>query len=94
MKLPAALKERDVFWDAAILVTAAAALLLNLTGLLYGISVVIPHLLYIPVVIASGTRGGESSSPGVSERYISSRLSSLPRTRLPLFPRRLYEPVS
>jgi PAS domain-containing protein len=53
MKLPAALKERDVFWDAAILVTAAAALLLNLTGLLYGISVVIPHLLYIPVVIAA-----------------------------------------
>ena len=53
MKLPAALKERDVFWDAAILVTAAAALLLNLVGLLYGISVVIPHLLYIPVVIAA-----------------------------------------
>jgi PAS domain-containing protein len=53
MKLPAALKERDVFLDAAILVTSAAALLLNLIGLLYGITVVIPHLLYIPVVIAA-----------------------------------------
>ena len=53
MKLPAALKERDVFWDAAILVTAAVTLLSNLVGLLYGISVAIPHLLYIPVVIAA-----------------------------------------
>ncbi len=53
MKLPAILEERDMFWDAAILVTAAAAILLNLVGLLYGISVVIPHLLYIPVVIAA-----------------------------------------
>lgn len=46
-------RERDFFWDAVILVTATAALLLNLAGLVYGITVVIPHLLYIPVVIAA-----------------------------------------
>ena len=53
VNLPASLRERDLFWEAAILVTAAAALLLNLAGLLFGITVVIPHLLYIPVVIAA-----------------------------------------
>ena len=53
MKLLAISKDRDVFWDIAILGTAAAALLLNLVGLLYGITIVIPHLLYIPVVIAA-----------------------------------------
>jgi len=49
----AVLQRRDLLWDAAICATAAAALLLNLVGLIFGISVVIPHLLYIPVVIAA-----------------------------------------
>ena len=53
MNLSLLFRERDIIWDAAILVTAAAALLLNLAGLLFGITVVIPHLLYIPVVIAA-----------------------------------------
>ena len=53
MKLPAVSEDRDVFWDIAILGTSAAALLLNIVGLLYGITIVIPHLLYIPVVVAA-----------------------------------------
>jgi signal transduction histidine kinase len=53
MNLHATTERRDLFWNAAILVTAAATLLLNLAGLLSGITVVIPHLLYIPVVLAA-----------------------------------------
>ena len=53
MNLLSVLRARDGFWDALILATAAAFLLLNVLGLLYGITVVIPHLLYIPVVIAA-----------------------------------------
>lgn len=53
MNLPAILRERDLAWDGAIIGTAAAALILNLVGLLNGITVAIPHLLYIPVVIAA-----------------------------------------
>ncbi|MDP3397464.1 MAG: ATP-binding protein [Methanoregula sp.] len=46
-------ENRDLLWNAVILGTAAAALLANLTGLLFGISTGLPHLLYIPVVIAA-----------------------------------------
>ena len=46
-------ENRNILWNAVILGTAAAALLANFTGLLFGISTGIPHLLYIPVVIAS-----------------------------------------
>ena len=53
MNFLSVVRERKVFWDSVILITAAAALLLNLAGLLAGITVVIPHLLYIPVVIAA-----------------------------------------
>ncbi|MDD1717057.1 MAG: ATP-binding protein [Methanoregulaceae archaeon] len=53
VNLPSFLKSRDLLWDVIILVTAAATLLLNVVGLLYGITVVLPHLLYIPVVIAA-----------------------------------------
>ena len=53
MNLSSVFRERDGFWDALILATAGAFLLLNVVGLLYGITVVIPHLLYIPVVIAA-----------------------------------------
>lgn len=53
MNLPAAFRPRDLFWEAVILGSAAAALLLNLAGLLAGIQVAIPHLLYIPVVTAA-----------------------------------------
>ncbi|PKL69680.1 MAG: hypothetical protein CVV30_09020 [Methanomicrobiales archaeon HGW-Methanomicrobiales-1] len=44
---------RDLVWNVAILGTAAAALLANLAGLLFGISTGLPHLLYIPVVLAA-----------------------------------------
>jgi signal transduction histidine kinase len=53
VNLPAALRERDLAWDTAIAGATAAALILNLVGLLSGITVAIPHLLYIPVVMAS-----------------------------------------
>ena len=53
MNLSARFESRDLLWNAVILGTAAAALLANLTGLLFGISSGIPHLLYIPVVIAA-----------------------------------------
>jgi PAS domain S-box-containing protein len=53
VNLPAVFRARDLFWDALIIAVTAAALLLNLAGLLYGITTVIPHLLYIPVVIAA-----------------------------------------
>jgi PAS domain S-box-containing protein len=53
MDLSAWFESRDLFLKIIILGTAAAALLANLTGLLFGISTGIPHLLYIPVVIAA-----------------------------------------
>jgi signal transduction histidine kinase len=53
MNQSARFENRDLIWIAAILGTAAVALLANLTGLLFGISTGLPHLLYIPVVIAA-----------------------------------------
>lgn len=53
MNLPHILSKRDLIWDALTGATAFTALFLNLFGLLNGISVVIPHLLYIPVVISA-----------------------------------------
>jgi len=53
MKLPTRFENHDLFWNAVILSTAAGALLATITGLLFGLSTGIPHLLYIPVVIAA-----------------------------------------
>jgi signal transduction histidine kinase/predicted GNAT family acetyltransferase len=53
VNLPHILSKRDLIWDALIGASAFTALFLNLIGLLNGISVVIPHLLYVPVVIAA-----------------------------------------
>ena len=53
MNLSARFENRDLLWNVVILGTAAVALLANLIGLLFGISTGIPHLLYIPVVIAA-----------------------------------------
>ncbi|MFA4877169.1 MAG: GNAT family N-acetyltransferase [Methanoregula sp.] len=53
MNLPVRFENRDLFWKAVILGTAVAALLATTAGLLFGITTGIPHLLYIPVVIAS-----------------------------------------
>ena len=53
MNLPDRLEHQDILWIVAILGTSAAALLLNLVGLLFGISTAVPHILYIPVVLAA-----------------------------------------
>ena len=53
MNIPRAIGRDDVTWIAAVAGTALVALLATLAGLLLGITTAIPHLLYIPVVIAS-----------------------------------------
>jgi len=53
MKVRDYLKGPGVLWDIGIIATAVMALGANLAGLLAGVTVVLPHLLYIPVVIAS-----------------------------------------
>jgi len=53
VNLPHSLSKRDLIWDALIGASAFTALFLNLLGLLNGITVALPHLLYIPVVIAA-----------------------------------------
>ena len=53
MNLPHFLSKRDLIWDVLIGASAFTALFLNLLGLLNGISVALPHLLYIPVVLAA-----------------------------------------
>lgn len=44
---------RERFLDTGLLVAAVAVLLVNGLGLTYGITTVLPHLLYIPVVIGA-----------------------------------------
>jgi signal transduction histidine kinase/GNAT superfamily N-acetyltransferase len=53
VNLPDILSKRDLIWDALIGASAFMALFLNLLGLLNGITVALPHLLYIPVVLAA-----------------------------------------
>jgi signal transduction histidine kinase/predicted GNAT family acetyltransferase len=53
VRLPYILSKRDLIWDALIGVSACIAVIINLVGLLMGITVVVPHLLNIPVVIAA-----------------------------------------
>jgi PAS domain S-box-containing protein len=53
VNLPFVLLKRDIIWDTLIIVSASTVVLANLAGLLNGISIVLPHLLYIPVVIAA-----------------------------------------
>ncbi len=47
------LNGEDTAWNIAIVLTAIITLVLNATGLIFGISIVLPHLFYIPVVITS-----------------------------------------
>ncbi|HUU76360.1 MAG TPA: PAS domain S-box protein [Methanoregulaceae archaeon] len=49
--IPAILGERDV-WVGILAVTTIFAFVLNFIGLIRGISVVTPHLFYLPIVIA------------------------------------------
>jgi len=53
VNLPQILSKRDIVWDVLIGVTIFLTLSVNLIGLLNGITVALPHLLYIPVVIAA-----------------------------------------
>ena len=53
MKVQDYLKGSGVLWNIGIIVAAIIALGANLAGLMAGITIVLPHLLYIPVVIAS-----------------------------------------
>jgi signal transduction histidine kinase len=53
VNLPPVLSKRDLIWDALIGASAFTAMFFNLLGLLNGISVALPHLLYIPVVLAA-----------------------------------------
>jgi hypothetical protein len=51
IKFPAILGQRDV-WIAILAVTTIFAFVLNYYGLIRGVSVVTPHLFYLPIVIA------------------------------------------
>jgi signal transduction histidine kinase len=53
MKIRNYLKESGVLWNIGIILAVIMALGANLAGLIAGITIVFPHLLYIPVVIAS-----------------------------------------
>jgi signal transduction histidine kinase/GNAT superfamily N-acetyltransferase len=53
MRLPAAFERGDLFWYAVIAGTTVVALLATFVGVLFGFFSGIPHLLYIPVVIAA-----------------------------------------
>jgi len=53
VNLPAFLKGRDALWNVSIIAATVCALVVNLAGLLVGVIIVLPHLLYIPVVIAA-----------------------------------------
>jgi len=53
VNLPPFLSKSDLVWGILIAVSAITALVLNLLGLLNGIFVALPHLLYIPVVLAA-----------------------------------------
>jgi PAS domain S-box-containing protein len=47
------LNGRDALWNVSIIAATVCALVVNLAGLLVGVTIVLPHLLYIPVVIAA-----------------------------------------
>lgn len=53
MHLKELFKGRDGAWNIALVTTTVATFVLNGIGILMGITVVLPHLLYVPVVIGS-----------------------------------------
>ena len=53
MKVRDYLTGPGALWDIGIIAAAVIALGANLAGLIAGVTIVLPHLLYIPVVIAS-----------------------------------------
>jgi len=64
---------RDGAWNSALVVSTAAVLVFNGIGLLMGITVVLPHLLYIPVVIGSYRypRFGPFLALGIGLAYVA-----------------------
>lgn len=53
MNLSSVFDGREGSWNLALMASTSAALLLNLVGLVTGYTIVLPHLLYIPVVIGA-----------------------------------------
>lgn len=77
MNLRSITMSRDVRWKVALGLAAAAVLVLNGAGLLMGITNVIPHLLYIPVVMGSYRypRQGPYFAAGIGAVYCAMVLS-------------------
>ena len=72
MNLPDQFTGLNGAWNAALIVTTAAALLLNLAGLIFGITIIFPHLLYIPVVIGAYRfpKQGVAIAAGIGGGYL------------------------
>jgi signal transduction histidine kinase len=71
MNLLSAFHGRDRGWNIALVTSTAVVLLLNFIGLIMGISIVLPHLLYIPVVIGAYRfpRQGLGIAAGIGGTY-------------------------
>lgn len=72
MNIMSAFNGREGTWNLALTLSTAIALLLNLVGLVLGITIVIPHLLYIPVVIGAYRfpKYGLAISGGIGAGYL------------------------
>lgn len=72
MSLLSAFHGRDRGWNIALVTSTVAVLLLNFIGLIMGISIVLPHLLYIPVVIGAYRfpRQGLGIAAGIGGTYL------------------------
>jgi PAS domain S-box-containing protein len=68
---------RQGAWNIALVISTVALLVLNGIGLLLGITVVLPHLLYIPVVIGSYRypRPGPFLALGIGLAYVAMVIS-------------------
>lgn len=69
---------RDGAWNISLVISTVVILVLNGIGLLLGITVVLPHLLYIPVVIGSYRypRPGPFFALGIALAYVVMVISS------------------
>lgn len=68
---------RDGAWNIALVISTVAALVLNGIGILMGITGVLPHLLYVPVVIGSYRypRPGPFLALGIGLAYVAMVIS-------------------
>jgi len=72
MDIPSFFRGDAGLWNGTLIVTSAASLILNAIGLVMGITVVFPHILYIPVVIGAYRypRQGLIFSAGIGAAYL------------------------